>query len=845
MRTRLLLLATLSLGLVAPGLAGAQSGIQITPDSRRVLVSKDVGAERWALTRNLEDGTVTGNVFFSDGSLPQFIACEEVGRDGGTLRLRCDASLQCPLLPCIVTEWKSLGEVTLPVSFFERDEVASGSSAPDAVAPERPTGRIAQQSNAPAGVQLTPDRKSTLINKDVSDQRWAITLNGDDSTVTGNVFFPDGSDPAFLWCTREGQDDVDVILDCYGADRCGAEGCQAGDWTSLFEVRVPEAFFQPPENVSTFEFERALTDSLGEGGAFDALLLALSRGYSLRQVARGGLTGRITPPGEIVTASGEVEIPEGPPIDSFASALGLGSVAQIPPNALAEVRRQILAQNGNASPLAAAIVLLERYGPKRVIEAIREERLGLDGSFDELGEGAFVIVDENGRPVTPNPISKLDAFGIPELQAAACGNGILDPGEACDPEVSRFRECLLFSLVGPNAVCHEELCRWDTRPCSKCGNGLREAGTEECDGTDIRGLTCRAFDENHATTAVPGCTAECKLDLTPCENAVAGGCPDGRLQEGEDCDGAVFRTDVGRECALVDPNLFGSLGCDVRTCRYDRSSCIELSDGCGDGNLDDGEECDGSAFRIRDCADLDARYVSGRLRCRPLSCTYNGSDCREAGPGDPTPTPRPTASPRPTDEPTPRPTAVSTPRPTAIPTPRPTAVPTPRPTQPPAPTPTPGPVCGNGVIEQPDEECEGNNLGGQTCATIGFGFGPGGQLSCDRCRFDSSGCVDDTAPTVTAVGPNPLVVPVGGSGILTVFFSDPNGDVVTGCVTSAPNFTGGCGTYDTGGATTGSVAGPLNCGNAPSSFNFFAYVIDSRGNESNRFPARLVCEDDD
>lgn len=841
MRTRslpALLLATLSLGLVGPAPAGAQSGIQITPDSRRVLVSKDVGAERWALTRNLEDGTVTGNVFFSDGSLPQFIACEEVGREGETLRLRCDASLQCPLLPCIVTEWKSLGEVTLPVSFFERDEVATDASA--AVAPARLTGRIAQQSNVPAGVQLTPDRKSTLINKDVSDQRWAITLNGDDSTVTGNVFFPDGSDPAFLWCTREGQDDVDVILDCYGADRCAAGGCQAVDWTSLFEVRVPEAFFQPPENVSTFEFERSLSASLGDEGGFDALLLALSRGYSLRQVARGGLSGRITPPGEIVTASGDVELPEGQPFDLSAPASDLGSVAQIPRNALAELRRQILAQNGNASPLSAFLVLLERYGAERVVEAMQEGRIGLDGSFDELAEGAFVIVDENGDPVQPNPISKLDPFSIPELQAAACGNGILDPGESCDPEISRFRECFAFNLSGGNATCHEELCRWDTRPCSKCGNGLREAGLEECDGTDIRGLTCRAFDENHATTAVPGCTEDCKLDLTPCEIAVAGGCPDGRLQDGEDCDGAVFRTDVGRECALVDPNLFGSLGCDVRTCTYDRSSCLELADGCGDGNLDDGEECDGSAFRIRNCADLDARYASGLLGCRPFSCTYNRSSCRERGPGDPdpTPTPRPTASPRPTDEPTPRPTAEPTPGPTAEPTPRPTA-------EPPDPTPTPGPECGNGVIERPDEECEGSNLGGQTCDTIGFGFGPGGQLSCDRCRFDSSGCVDDTAPTLTAVGPNPLVVPVGGSGILTLFFSDPNGDVVTGCITSAPNFVGGCGTYDTGGATTGSVAGPLNCGNAPASFNFFAYVIDSRGNESNRFPARLVCEDDD
>lgn len=831
--------ACFALLLAASG-ASAQSGIQITPDSRRVLVSKDVGTERWALTRNLEDGSVTGNVFFSDGLAPQFIACEEVAREGDSVRLRCDSSLNCPLLPCLVTEWKSLGEVLLPVSFFERDEVSSGSAVVSAFG-ARDASTVAQAGNLPAGVQLTPDRKSTLLNKDVGDQRWAISLNGDDSSVTGNVFFPDGSDPAFIWCSRKGEDDVEVILDCFGADRCDAGGCASGDWTSLFEVRVPESFFQPPENVSTFEFERALTDTLGEEGAFDALLLALSRGYSLRQVARGGLAGRITAPGEIVTASGDVEPPDGSPLEA-QQVQGLATVRQIPTNLIAEARAQIVAAAPNADAVAVLVILLERYGVNRTYEALDERRLGLDGGFDELGEGAFAILDENGDPVHPNPISRLAPFSIPELQVAACGNGVLDPGEACDPDVAPTRACSGFGLDGGNAICDERLCRWDTRPCAKCGNGIREPGEEECDGTDIRGLTCRALDPNHSTTAVPGCTADCRLDVGPCQNPMPGGCPDGRLQEGEDCDGAVYRADVGRECAKIDPTLAGLLLCHTDTCKFDTSRCVRRTDGCGDGDLDDGEDCDGNAFRVRSCADFDPRYRSGLLQCRPLSCSYDASGCQSNGVG-PTPTPRPTATPRPTDRPTPRPTDAPTPRPTATPGPQPTEAPTPRPTAPP-PQPTPGAVCGNGAIERPDEECEGNNLDGQSCGTIGFGFGPGGQLFCDRCRFDTRSCIDDTPPEVTAVGPNPLRAPTGGSGILTVFFNDPNGDVVTGCVSSAPGFAGGCSAFDTGGAVNGQVAGPINCGNAPRTFDFFAYVIDSRGNESNRFPARLICEDE-
>ena len=51
-----------------------QSGLQITPDRRRILISKDVSGSRWAITRNLADGTVTGNVFDTAGGDPTFLS---------------------------------------------------------------------------------------------------------------------------------------------------------------------------------------------------------------------------------------------------------------------------------------------------------------------------------------------------------------------------------------------------------------------------------------------------------------------------------------------------------------------------------------------------------------------------------------------------------------------------------------------------------------------------------------------------------------------------------------------------------------------------------------------------
>jgi hypothetical protein len=50
-----------------------------------------------------------------------------------------------------------------------------------------------------SGAQVTPDGRRALISKDVGGQRWAINRN-QDGTVTGNVFFPGGGPPQFVFC---------------------------------------------------------------------------------------------------------------------------------------------------------------------------------------------------------------------------------------------------------------------------------------------------------------------------------------------------------------------------------------------------------------------------------------------------------------------------------------------------------------------------------------------------------------------------------------------------------------------------------------------------------------------
>jgi len=62
-----------------------------------------------------------------------------------------------------------------------------------------------------------------------------------------------------------------------------------------------------------------------------------------------------------------------------------------------------------------------------------------------------------------------------------------------------------------------------------------------------------------------------------------------------------------------------------------------------------------------------------------------------------------------------------------------------------------GPVCGNGVIET-GEDCDGTNLGGASCTSLGFS---GGTLSCSStCTYDTSACTTGTCTTTTLYSNN-------------------------------------------------------------------------------------------
>lgn len=226
--------------------AARSSGIQVTPDQSGVLVNKDVASQRWTITRNLGDLTVTGNVFASDGP-PLFLFCEQQAQDGTNLVLSCSGADACSETVC--PSFAFIADVTLPLSFFEPPTdvaaaasaiLAATSAARGAAAPAAPSGLLARQS----GLQVTPDLKRVLVSKDVSNQRWSIARDLATGAVTGNVFVTDGGAPLFLFCRQTGETADSVDLDCSGADACTDTGCP--EFAPIAAVTLPKSFFAVP-----------------------------------------------------------------------------------------------------------------------------------------------------------------------------------------------------------------------------------------------------------------------------------------------------------------------------------------------------------------------------------------------------------------------------------------------------------------------------------------------------------------------------------------------------------------------------------------------------------------------
>lgn len=200
---------------------------------------------------------------------------------------------------------------------------------------------------------------------------------------------------------------------------------------------------------------------------------------------------------------------------------------------------------------------------------------------------------------------------------SGCGDGRLNSSlEQCD-DGNRINGdgCSAFcrrEFVCGDGVCDEdagEHCEFCLRDCCpRCGDENLDEGEECDDGNNIR------FD---------GCSTGCMdEDQTPtCGNGIwerSEECDDGNLENGDGCSSACLREFV------VEDGVCESL--KGETCRLSPADCCP---NCGNGELDPGEECDGTQLDGKTCEQLC--YDGGQLGCTPW-CSFSYEQCTGTGP---------------------------------------------------------------------------------------------------------------------------------------------------------------------------------------------------------------------
>lgn len=107
-------------------------------------------------------------------------------------------------------------------------------------------------------------------------------------------------------------------------------------------------------------------------------------------------------------------------------------------------------------------------------------------------------------------------------------------------------------------------------------------------------------------------------------------CGNGKLDNGEDCEKSstlILPHIFSRHCE--DYGYYKNADINCKDCRLDFTPCLGMGQ-CGDGVLNENEECDGDVFRHEDC--IAAGHYSGFLSCND-DCTYDLSNCARCGDG--------------------------------------------------------------------------------------------------------------------------------------------------------------------------------------------------------------------
>ena len=139
-----------------------------------------------------------------------------------------------------------------------------------------------------------------------------------------------------------------------------------------------------------------------------------------------------------------------------------------------------------------------------------------------------------------------------------------------------------------------------------CGNGRLDEG-EECEGFFLNDKTCFSEGRVEGTLA---CTSSCTFDYSGCND-----CGNGTIEGAEVCDSTNF----GTATCVSRGHDDGALGCAPDCLALDETACTD----CGDGMREGTEECDGADLGTASCTSLG--FTGGTLACN--ACGFNTSGC--------------------------------------------------------------------------------------------------------------------------------------------------------------------------------------------------------------------------